>query len=168
MKFAVLLFWVPARCEIFTYAPLCGSKDEILNSNHGNHGEPWGIRQTLSFHGYFCFCYKINSFCFYDWLSYFSKFRVLLLKCNVMYTFLSLLWREFVWQIKSIRFTFLLNFIWKTHRRCSWKGESLNLEKLVSHVNFYVVNEKINNLFYSKIQCFLLSACMNREYSNFR
>ena len=40
MKFAVLLFWVPASYEIFTYAPLCGSKAEILNSDHGNHGEP--------------------------------------------------------------------------------------------------------------------------------
>ena len=40
MKVAVLLFWVPESYEIFTYAPLCGSKDEILNSSHGNHGEP--------------------------------------------------------------------------------------------------------------------------------
>lgn len=58
MKFAVLLFWVPASYEIFTYAPLCGSKDEILNSNYGNHGEPWGTRETLSFHGYSVFVTK--------------------------------------------------------------------------------------------------------------
>lgn len=49
------------------------------------------------------------------------------------------------------------------------EGESFNHGKLVSHVNFYVVNVKINIIFIPKFDVSsVLSAYTNRENNNFR